>query len=85
MQGFQCECGAVAGSNTGESFAACDGCEKCKMTLAHSPSGHKPLQPHKFAKRYDEKTGKLAYYRCLDCHARMKAYDADGKLVPMPS
>jgi len=67
MQGYQCKCGNIIGSNTGEGFHDCEGCEKCKTTFAHSPSGHRELKPHNFITKYNENTGKT-YKMCKDCN-----------------
>lgn len=46
MKGFQCKCGKIVGSNTGESFFDCEGCEECKTTFAHGPKWHRELKEH---------------------------------------
>lgn len=67
MKGFQCKCGKIVGSNTGESFFDCEGCEECKTTFAHGPKWHRELKEHDWKIRYNETTGK-PYKICKDCH-----------------
>lgn len=67
MKGYQCKCGKITGSNTGESFQECEGCDKCNTTFAHHPDYHKELKPHTWGIKYNQNTGK-PYKICDKCY-----------------
>jgi len=62
---YQCKCGhkRVWSSIL---ISDCDGCYKCKTTLAPSLSFHKQLIAHDFITKYDENTGQ-PYKICQKC------------------
>ena len=46
MKYAKCKCGECERWDSGYPIFECQGCTKCGTTLAHGPSGHKPLKPH---------------------------------------
>lgn len=68
MQYKRCKCGACERWDTGEAVHPCQGCDKCGTTYAGSPENHKPLEPHDWEPRYNERTGEPDKRMCKRCH-----------------
>jgi len=62
---YRCKCGEIQAWSS-MSIPDCDGCYKCKTTLAPNPELHKPLQKHEFIIKYNEDSG-LPYKVCHRC------------------
>lgn len=83
MRYLRCKCGEHEAWTT-DAWPECDGCEKCKTTLAGSATGHGEIAPHDFGEpewKVDAKTGeRWQERRCrrLYCRAkeRIKASEA---------
>lgn len=72
MNYLRCKCGKCKCWESGFPPQDCEGCKECGTTYAYTTTGHKPLIPHDWEPRYNERTGEQDRRMCRRCYKREK-------------
>lgn len=69
MNYSRCKCGKAEYWDSGLPPKPCQGCEECGTTYARRAEDHKPIEPHDWVPRFNERTGAQDRRMCKRCHA----------------